>query len=1365
MLPMMAMQALAGGGGKSDVLGVIWKVLRWVTGMLLLWCMFALVWFFVNNPPRPAGPHNFARGSSEATREAFRGMLVRFWDFYGEEMREWWAGLAADRSDEGFARLLGICEEWRDRGAKTVFNTLYLEANYGRGEGNTDLWAAFYRYPGRNFDGWPHGPLKAEHAEGLRVERDGADWPALAAGADWGADLGTWFDVEEFDPRQEIGYGDPAYDLEGFHERMLAVERVDLLLAALPHFVATLHGRHAFFRHVAIDSLPDTADYLAEHGEDDLSDPGLLPELVLRYGVKRGDPGCTALAAERLAAAACAIDDVFVTRVHSTVAGNTELAASVARNTDPGLLVDFQELGARELADRLEGMSGEKGTALYHASHAMRGWRAVGRRADELVAQMRDGYVNLATVKEFVRRTSREFETAMTDFLEAMRLADAEGNLDRSALSAEYSLWHGALDVLRAIEDDTVLDAVRQVKGLGGDVSNPVLRACGSVTERIRTMYEQYVNAINCAVYAESYIDDAKLKFNVRHTNPLAARTFYKVYFNDLFQAYWNKDTYRGGGSRIPPASCVDCFEPHVSPLGQVYNQESLREYTYRFWQHRGGGIGAPIMDKYRSGVKKALRRALTDCEFSAAFVRKLLGEEFDGKGFYGGRSNRVAVYNVVMEAGQKVWSVEDEDWIANDALQVVPWYWDGVANGSEIVFEDCLEGGTLIYSRYPARAGEQDGFNAYLSVDDRGVARTDNWFHVPGANFSLCRTGAAGLDATRLDEGTAVAPPDETTERDILGAARGLEETFAPEPNEDADYCYPDDRRGDGRDARESGLFQVIDVQDPPRNLHIEAVRKAVIVSRSPRLDDPRYRDRRLLTLGYSHSRRAYVPVFVNDTPANRARSVMSLIVRSVATTSMAVLGFPDEERGAYTLFLDQGLSRKSIGIKDLTDVWILVGVMVAAAVVAAVTLGAGSAASAAMAASAAGVIGAKTIAAAATAVAAYGSVKTATVVAVGAGVFASGAAIAEAQRQKKALGTSSDVRRMHSLLKETQQFVENLLDSSKADNPFTVNQFRFMLVLEKPGLWPEFALVPYTRPSQCVGSDKPGDASDLPGARLVPRDRTAGSNNVVLIPATDTNRGSVRRLYPPMLSEHGADNFQRRGDAFYLYSPHKRMFLLPTDPPTWIYADGDPERSGVKVQLTGRDLVMDVRGGSDDSNTPVQLYGDRGDGATNQVFMREVVGDGGAGDPAGMPFVLRSLDGLYVAEAGGRLVGFPGRVNASVFMRLNGRLAVMKGQTTAAGGEAYDEVAGYVQAASLGAGDQLLVRRGEAGERQYFSFSPVTECSDGAFRYDVENLVRGDPAGVLDCVRPWYVYQIAKDDLTVTQGERLDKEFEERS
>jgi hypothetical protein len=1355
----VAMLALAAKTGVMDV-AVRFLKTSLVLGILVV-LVFA-VWFLVNYPPRPGGPHNFARGATNETAAAFRDMISRFWEFYGGDVEGWWSGLIRDDAKDA---LKEVCDEWRDRGAETVFNTIYLDTNrkpnVRKGDIGFDIQRGFYAYPDRDMSGFDN--ISSDDKERLRIEPDDGEWPLINRtvtlpkidasqkkehAVDPAADFDLWFDYETFDPRQKVDHEDPQYDLEHFLHSMLAVQRHQLLMCALPRFVETLHAKHTLFRHVPVSEIVETVEWIEEHGVD-FKNPDKLPEFMLRLGVKRSDAGCVKTAAGRLRSSVERIDSLFVSRMHGTIAGNIELTKAIALSVDPSTLVDLNEVTACDLASRIECVKAEKNSALYFANQSIKTWRGVMSAAGRLADMMESGYVNVTIVTNFVASSSNAFENAMNDFLKCMVLADLSNNTSRTALSAEYALWHRALDVLRAIQDDTLNDALEQLEGLKQYLEskdNAILRACGSDVEaRATAMYHEYVNAVNCAVYVQGkwkldsdgnrmyskgYLDDAKMKHNARYTNPIAAENFYATYFKDLYEAYWNKDTYEGG---IPRLRCTDCFKPHVSPLGTVYDIESLKEYTIRFWQSRGG-IGKSLIDNYKRSVTSSLRNTLKDCEMSSSVSRKLLGSEFDGRGYYGGygpdseatgyyggTSNRIHVYKVSMPGTKVVWSIADGDWITFEAPVEPSWTWDKVAHGEDIVFEECHQGGTVIYTRYPAG----DSYHRFANSDKRGSLNTDNKFFMGAMNFSLCKAGGRRADAQpdAQDGGrelqgfgdygdidaTSFSQPGYITEDDIAERARSTtyEEGFEAEPSAErtADYCYGgdwDDMSGAGD---QDGLFHVVDVEPPPERLVTDSERRVNIFSLGERLPEPQHALKKLLTLGYDRSTETFRPTLINDMPINRGRSVLTLTITALSTTSEVIIGFPTKSQGYYPYFLNDECKRDSVqpprNIKRHFWLFILPIFLPILAMTGVGLM---------------------------TALAALG-----TVAAVGTLPFMN-------VRTKQAVAVAL----------ETGQIIKNTIsDQGNLRNPFSQKQFRYMLVLEKPGLWPEFTLVPYRKPTRTIGSDMPDNTKSVPEAKIVPRDHMSGASRVVLIPAKE--RAGQKFVHPPIVTEHVADNFLRKGMPYYIFAPNKMMFLVPAKIPYWVSSDGDPSDTPFWIRLQGTPFVWDVRKRSMNSGAMIDLHKKTDTKHDNQVFRRRYADDSAsAWKKHNMAFKL-STHGQDMCVSKGKDDSLVQAMCASgvEWRHVAGRMVTSDGS--------------YAQAEKKRKGGltgRLVLSRTQTDDgTQQFEIVPVHDCAAGTFEYGEKELISGVMPG-LQCIKPWYLYEMSHKDMTEEQRKRVDEQ-----
>jgi hypothetical protein len=1329
-IALKGLQAVS-GVSTDQVTEVMMKAIAFVANVVKLAILVAVAIFLYMNPPRVGGPHNFQRKSLGEASEVFRKSVSKFWNFYGARMEEWWSDLVSRASSEPEAKraLADMCDRWKERGKKTVFIPLFLENNNSssaNGRIASDVRTDFYRYPGRTFDKDEDKDiiLAAGSAELDVSESDSMTrWPTIGKKTEEGVvvkpelDFQTWFDLDYFDPVQVVDEaGSNAYV-----KRMRAVERHDLLVVALPEFVQTLYLENSVFRHVPIEDIDVLVAHLESKGLS-LTDPANLPEFMVRYGVKKADEACLSYAAGQLRETVRCLEERFVERLHRTVASNTVLAKSIARNADPDDLVDLESMNPGNLADAVLKINADKDTALFHATRGMKYWRDTKAASESIVSSVLSGNVNTLEIKNFVRSSTVLFEKAVTDILSCMRLAESEETTDKNSMSIEYTAWHAAIDRFRAVEDDTYDVTIKQLQNMRETISNSGLKNCNAYRE----LYSQYANAVKCAVYVETYLDDAKMKWNVRYTNPLAAENFYKTYFNDILQAYWLKYKYK----TVPRRDCSDCFEPHQSPLGSIFNVESVAEYSVRYWQL------ANMLRDTKKKLSSALRNSLQSCEFSAGFVRKILGEEFDGKGFYGGMNNRVWVYKMSHPASTLVWSVQDGDWIDGAGATVsMPFVWENVAHGDEVVVEDCVQGGSVIYSRY---SSPLDGLNRFMTADERGNISTENKILINSLNFSGCMHGlsrqphATGRgdvgeianmgDATDLDgtlrKDTGRGDLTETDMKEALkGASVELKEGFTTEPKEE-DYCYADKTDASATDMSQSGIFQIVDITDPPDRMTLFSKRTVIVISRSARLDDPRYAKKRLLVFGYDSTTEKNVPVLIDDTPQNRGRAMITFETMSLNTTGGAVFGFPDKDgNNAYEFFLDKDAKRKTVDKpKSLKSLWILIGIAIGGALVTALTLGAAG----------------PVVAAGLTKVMITTLVAKTIMYASAAGAIAAGAMEMSDQVRARMMGTA----------KATGAIIQNVLNGTQK-NPFVEDHFRYMMVLEKPGIWPEFSIVPYVAPSKTIGSEAPEAGVNSPPAMIVPRDYQSGASRVIMIQAKDKNKNSVTMLHPPMITEHTKDNFSRVGMPFYMYSPHKRMFLTPPGNgdfhPVWINAGVDSTELPVTIVANTFDVVQ-----ADGHSLKLSKKNTK---ERKQFFRRVYVSEIGADTyKPDLPFKLRldEENGLFVAADD----------EGNLALRVSDLASVWTYD-----GRSLKTYIRYIKPVALEITQDKKLKANsivDGNRNQNFSLEAAGECSNG-FSYTEADVVAGKMPGVA-CVRPFYVYEMLPTDYTSTQRTAID-------
>lgn len=1052
--------------GRVFFTDVLWRGVSTVIAVVAFAVVVYLIWTVFNNPPRPAGMYNLARAETDAVIDAFREMIGDFWFFYGGDMEAWWGEMVAS------GEALGVCKEWLARGARAVFNPLYLDANpKGASGGGADVRGGFYAFPGRDMSS-TRGLTKPVVDE-LRIGDGSGKWPrisgsiALADGSTApyspGDDAAVWFDLDAFDPRQEVRFADPEYDVGAFVNKMSAVERHDLMACALPRFVRRLWERSAGFRHVPVSEIDSVVCWLASRGTecpDEQSslfdDPESLPDVVLRLGVLEADPRCVSLAMSRLESTVSDISCIVHSRVVDSFRTSSAALAVLAVPDDD--LLDAAAL-ERKLAEALN-LGDDARALLLPASRAMKAMRDVASASAALVDSA--GLASADDFREFVALASPMVEASVKDLDEFMRATAPLGSPFVPGSNLDIlRAWHRCSDVLRAAFDDTVRDAVEHLRSWRHEEAAP-------------DVYRQYLNALNCAAYLQGgvrnvrdtpdgvasyldgYLDDAMKKHNSRHINPLASKNFYDNYLKDLWQAFFVNDRFSG----IPPRDCSDCFEPHIGVVSGAINAESIVEFHVRYWQTRSGLVGRQLVDSFMKSVKAGLRKVLLDCEFSVAFVRKILGDDLDGGGGYlGGGVSTIFSYYVQHLSTKFVYDIPSASWTDKDAP-----LWKGlfanmpVAGNYEFLFEQCVTGGTIIYMQTGS------GYK-YLAVLESGVIQYRNFSLDEQAwepGFNVCGYGHQGYltgigDMSSIDANTVPSARRIPVDNKNFGQTPIIE-TFGEGDGED--YCesdpeagQEDDGDGDSAAPDTSALFQVIHVKTDRLGSGQE-VKHVVIISRSHRNKEAE--KKRLLTVARNSLGRGEL-VVVDDTPANRSRAVVRLTSSRVRSTSHAAL-IPAI---AYNYSYSTALAITKDNMME-----------------------------------------------------------------------------AQYMHVEKGSGSIGPIRTIGIKKQRDNRF--------SGWDPFKSDWWRMVLVLEKPGLFPRFSIVPKKKPSVCVGLSSMDSTDATIETRFTPRGKS--TDQVVLVPA-DNN------YYPDIITKINATDgnyyTEQRGVPYFLFSPESGRFFSATPNP----------------------------------------------------------------------------------------------------------------------------------------------------------------------------------------------------------------------
>lgn len=588
------------------------------------------------------------------------------------------------------------------------------------------------------------------------------------------------------------------------------------------------------------------------------------------------------------------------------------------------------------------------------------------------------------------------------------------------------------------------------------------------------------------------------------------------------------------------------------------------------------------------------------------------------GGGYFGGEANRFWVYGVRVIENTQVWITDPGRWESlgggddaeeNEAITkytVLPWGFDGVdVAPTDVVFEECPQGGTLIYSRYPT----PDGYHRYLAADEKGVLSWDNKIRINSNSFSGCGAGTGTFSGDIATSGRKMGEfpaPTEADFRKVTDIVRtsGVDvEGFAAEPavcdqtdDDGIEYCDTGDMSFDAGDMSTRGLFQIEDVTDPPQEMRLGSVRRVLIRSLSPRLEDIEYVNKRLVVVALDPTTGVTRLAMLDDVQDNRNRGSMELVNKTFNGNSAVVIGSPDAaEEGGYPHFLDtQPVSIPNARIGKVLERG-EIKVIKMRKEVSKATIWINSAAS---------------LLSAWLSVATFGRSIPLSVASAAVSMGSAAAAVQQGVRSNEA------ARELIATAIATNMLIYNNLGSG-ALNPYLQRSTRFVLSLAKPGLHPEFELVPWMLNVGTVGVDlEEKRDDDTYGSKYMLRDKEEKSNTLVLIPARNVKyAGDVKERFPAIITEYTEDNFIRIGRPFYLFSIKKRMFLVPPDtktgPPRWaVTGRKKSEQQGlVKLVLKGTSFALRIRKIQTDTRTEAKMALDAlHDDVEEQLFFREM-------------------------------------------------------------------------------------------------------------------------------------------------------------
>lgn len=1327
--PLLAMGAMHSGIksgmalAKSDTPAGV--VIRFALRVVLVGVVGIGLYILYKTPPRSVNVHNFENKELNDTKSKAIAILSKFWEDYQTDFVLWWKNLIKEAGSEDGAeaksKLNSVCVKWADRGSESVLNWIFVKAQDDVKPSNdpekqfSDVRQMFYRFPGRKIN----GPLKSYIDD---VEED-ENWPTVEE-LNPPDDMLVWFDKSEFDPVQKVLLTNPKYDKTPFFSNMEKIERFDLFCSALPTYIDHLSEKRGFLQYVPVDDLRSTIEFVKEHGKT-YDNPESLPIFLFYVGLNDQDHGCMKHLHSKFEKFIVSFDCRLETLVKTVGEENRDVhreldMESCSENTK---ILD-RVLEKTELTDK---------SVVYHAYNSAEAWRDAKDWLKNALTGLKAGTLYKSISDNTVGAVKPLFEKCISEMLEFLLKSDIIEYPNKEDFAREFTAWHRVMDALSMIGHPSIQKDFEFLKTT--DISNP------------DNEHSNYINAVNASVYVESYIDDAKSMLNTTHTNDTIKKLYYGILFKDIFEAHVSKYTYDG----IPDRNATDKYEKHISAMGDVYDIESLAEYSVRYWQGIGK-VGHKMVENTRERIDTSLSSTLEDCGFPKDMLTALKrneggNERIDSrrnKGFFGGINNTLESYTVQQGVSRYIWYI-GKGWTSLESSIMMPWMIKSTGSRS-LVFNPCGKSGTIIYSKYPYN----DGFHRYLSADRYGTIEWENnKFFVGDTNFDACTEGKARRLEKIVGEGDELGTEEITvfgelerihgesidvTENDLVSEAidaKRMVEGFVPEPpdkDEEDEYCETSDIGTLDNEVSTAGLFDVIDVVAPPAHRSVGSKRQVIILSRSERSDDPRYTNKKLLCIGFDDKIQENRPVLIEDTPENRARAVLELSSDSINITGNAVLGAYIDIDGRYPMFLrDDGLVKSVNPRKNLLAVWILLGVVLAGALAAAVTFGFGAPAiytlglpsimgggiSLSSTAVALGVTGASAVA-----LATVGGV--------------------QAQKLVQDIG-DIDID-ANGVLKNS------LIDSG--ENPFHEDKNRWMLVLMKSGLYPEFDLVPYSKPSSTLGSKPTNNADDSQEAETVFRDKTEGSTRVVFLPANETATNSTAREFPYMYTEHSKSNMARGAYPFYIYAPNKRMFLVPPETTgkqkkaVWIPSYSRAQDITVLIQSLHTDRVLGIRRKTFKSMQGVDLYRKTED--ESQQWKMQM-------DQSDNTYIILSAkneDLCLGADNGSKEIAIHDKNLVPT------KWAFVDGKLKHVDTGLYLTVGKTLQSNTR---SLHLAPLNNTGRFQMWSTEALSSCSSGKLFKKVDMLQGKSPAD--QCIKPWYVYQLSDADLTKSAMENIDE------
>ncbi|AUF82541.1 hypothetical protein TetV_459 [Tetraselmis virus 1] len=1420
------------------------KIIKYLVYFVILVILVLIVAFLLNTPPRSGKMNNFAKPELRSLMDKYSENLSSFWAYHGTDMIKWWEN-TTDRSI-----LKSVYERYESQGKDSVLDNIFYEAQpepvAKPGKTPKDARIDFYIFPGRKLDRDGYGDIPEDvpkpELEDANPVKNYVYWsdkkvfdPMVELDYDEEGDIENYYssmrNIELFDLFYAIL---PHYikivDNNNSFFKFIKVGEISSVVMHLEKYANDIYFMDT--------EIPE--DYV-------------IPEFLIRVGFVKNVKSCRDTVLGRLEKAKKVIREEVTVRIQATMIGDAQLARGIAMSADTDTLYNLENLECNEFIKKISTISTEEGTALSYASKAIRYMEEIESQLESLIntrlqdetflqifleenlpyfEHMTKNVLDMLSATDQISDRSVLYnlyhswqravdpvrsilnKQGLLDALESVkelsprmllvRTSDklkeiAEEKNDSEIMKASEYALEMANDVnvkkgqTKGIKSGVklLIEKLQEDKGYEKIINElQILKGCKTGDEYYRARFEAYVNAVNVAVYTESYISDARLKWNVRHLNALATKYFYKIYFKDLLHAYFGRKYLKGD---YPERSCKNCFEPYKSDLGGIYNGESIVMITQRFW--RWDELIKDMKEMLDNAINNAMKN---DCNFPMAekikklTLRSSYGGVYDqsmygrfgwgssmGGGYFGGEGNTFTVYSMRISNMKRYWMIGANKWGTivktgntkedekTTAKTISTFEVPGIVmSPTEIVFEACSNGGTLIYSKYAGFNGK----HRYLTVDEKGVPSWDNYMDIDSFEFSGCREGASGKQSDNFagDIGESMRKVGESptmNESDIMKTSDIIRlsniETFVAEPSCDEtdenglEYCASDDTGLSPSDMNTKGLFQVTDIVNPPTRVKMGSTRRVIITSLSPREDKPQYENKRLIVLGINPETMGLEVTVLDDVPNNRNRAVIELVGNNINTNGPVVIGSSlRDENGGYPYFLTTTPSN----IPDVSTKKMMKGGDVRVQSIKRMgwipnTAKQNIHLSTALIAALISILSFQ-----------RSHYKTSFVsAAVGTGFFRSYYNTYANVNPGQAIASAIDSKTI---------IYNNLGQNSR--NPFTDKSSRWILSIANQGIYPRFELVPYMLNVGTIGVNRREKANKT-DAMYTLRDKENKNNSVIMIPANDlTVRGEgftddTRKVrFPPMLTEHDKFNFSRLGHPFYLYSPINKKFLVPPDkedsPPQWVTAtDSVPKTRLCTLKIANKQYLMKAVNKSDTvskkiydaiengiiTNSNLQFHNKDVVVSVRKEIIdknQKLIIEQNEKNNSFMVFTENKADVLFGDPDSGIVVF----VNNSRLSEISANTTWNLDANTSRMSLHYndDRVLEAVWSEELErfTGELILTNKKET-TNQIFTIVEAANCEDKIYFTEID-IFKGKELPVTDCLKPWYFYEMNLDD-----------------